>query len=121
MTTAEEWRAANAARLMAEHEQDLAAAHAAFDRRELPMARHHDRIIAAGTPQPKQYNRTERLSRPEIENLIRATVLPGGHRISAAAVRRLTDAWTADADNAQLLGRGDASCPYTGADCYFGG
>ena len=98
MTTADDWYAAHTARLVAEHQQDLAAAHTEHDRRTA-VSRHYDRLIADGTLTGKPpHTRTTRLSRREIENLIRATVLPGGHRISDAAVRRLTDAWTADAD-----------------------
>lgn len=63
------------------------------------MSRHHDRLIEAATLRPKPPAvRTERMTRTEIENLIRATVLPGGHRISDAAVTRIADAWQADAD-----------------------
>lgn len=63
------------------------------------MAQHHDRLIDAATLRPKPPAvRTERMTRPEIVNLIRATVLPGGHRISEDAVGRIADAWVADAE-----------------------
>ena len=61
------------------------------------MSRHYDRLIADATLTGKgPPKRTVPMNRTEIENLIRATVLPGGHRISDAAVRRITDAWDAD-------------------------
>ena len=81
------------------------------------MSRYHDRLITAGTVGPKPPpTRDTRMTRTEIENLIRATVLPGGHRISAAAVSRIADAWLADADVAYDAGH-DAG--YAAADCRY--
>ncbi len=94
------------------------------------MGHHHDKLIAAATADPRPEPRPARMTREAIENLIRATVLPGGHRISAAAVRRLADAWVADADTAHALAVEEMheayapateGCTYTGGGgCYYG-
>lgn len=94
------------------------------------MGHHHDKLIAAATPEPRPEPRPARMTRAAIENLIRSTILPGGQRISHAAVARIADAWTADADTAHALAveeMHDAyapaaeGCTYTGgAGCYYG-
>jgi hypothetical protein len=85
------------------------------------MARHHDRLIADSTPIPKPTPLPTRpLTRPEIENLIRATVLAQGAVITPAGIRRITDAWLLDATLTRQQAAGDG-CVYTGGGgCYYG-
>ncbi len=58
------------------------------------MSRFFDRLIAEQPP--GDWGRTERLSRRQVEALIRATVLKQGAVISDAGVRRIADEWFAD-------------------------
>lgn len=60
------------------------------------MSRYFDRLIAEQPP--GDWGRTERLSRQQVEALIRATVLKQGAVISDAGVRRIADEWLRDTD-----------------------
>jgi hypothetical protein len=62
------------------------------------VSRHHDKLIAQLTAPEPQPRRTEPRTRQEVESFVK------GFGLSAAATKRVVDAWVEDVDVAHSAG-----------------